>query len=58
MTGGLHSVRVVAVTGTLFMGLGVAAVVAPPGWGTALLAAGFGGLHLVAGLWIAIEHGG
>jgi hypothetical protein len=40
------------------MALGAFALFAPPTWETALMVAGFGGLHIVFGLWIARKHGG
>jgi hypothetical protein len=44
--------------GALFMLLGAAALASPQAWGTAYLAAGFGGLQIVFGLMIARRHGG
>jgi len=55
---GSHSVRPVPVMGVSFMAVGIAALLGPPAWGDALLAAGFGGLHLVFGLIIWRRHGG
>jgi len=58
VAGGAFSVKVVPVMGFCFMLLGACALVAPPGWGNYLMAAGFGGLHLVFGIIIAVKHGG
>jgi len=57
-TGGALSVRVVPVMGVLFMALGVAAFIAPSAWGNILMAAGFGGLHIIFGAIIARHYGG
>jgi hypothetical protein len=56
--GGAFSVRIVPLMGLGFMTLGVLALVAPPGWGNAIMGAGFGGLHVGFGLAIARRHGG
>ena len=55
---GTFSVRVVPLMGALFLGLGAAALCAPPSWGNAFMVAGFGGLQMVFGYWIARKHGG
>jgi hypothetical protein len=58
VAGGAVSVPVVRLMGGCFFALGVAAFLCPPGWGDALLAAGFGGLLAVFGAAIARRHGG
>ena len=58
VTGGAYSVRIVPVMGLAFMALGALALIAPPAWGDAFLAAGFGGLHILFGAVIAWRHGG
>jgi hypothetical protein len=57
VTGGAVSVRIVPVMGASFMALGAGALLFPSAanwW----MAAGFGGLHIVYGIWIARQYGG
>jgi hypothetical protein len=57
-TGGAFSVRAVSVMGGCFLLLGGAALLAPAGLGDLFMAAGFGGLHIGFGLYLAHRHGG
>jgi len=58
VTGGAFSVRVVPVMGICLMTVGAIALAAPAAWGDAFMAAGFGVLQIVFGIWIARNHGG
>jgi len=58
LAGSVFSVAVVRLIGLAFMAFGLAALVTPPAWGDVWLGAGFGGLQLVFGIYIARRHGG
>jgi len=58
LAGGAASVRVVPAMGALFMLAGAVALLLPAASGDLLLAAGFGGLHIVFGAIIAVKYGG
>jgi len=58
LAAGAFSVGIVPVMGLGFLVLGTVAVLGPAAWGNALLAAGFGGLHIVCGVVIARRYGG
>jgi hypothetical protein len=55
---GLFSIPIVLIAGFAFMGLGTVTFVAPSAWAPALLALGFGGIHLALGAIILRHHGG
>lgn len=55
---GAASVKVVPLMGICFMTLGAVALFAPAAWGNALLAAGFGGFHILFGILIKVKYGG
>lgn len=58
ITGGAFSVRVVPVMGICFAILGAVALGLPARWANAMMATGFGGLHMAFGWIIARRHGG
>ncbi|MFZ0038668.1 MAG: hypothetical protein WAK91_14655 [Candidatus Acidiferrales bacterium] len=58
VVGGAFSIRIVPLLGLCFMVLGTVALFSPAAWGNALLAAGFGGLHIIFGAIIARNYGG
>ena len=58
VTGGWASVRIVPLMGACFMAAGSAALLSKGTPGDILLAAGFGGLHILFGVIIAVKYGG
>jgi hypothetical protein len=58
VTGGAFSVRVVPAMGFAFMAAGAVALFTPAAWADAVMAFGFGVLHIVFGIIIWRKHGG
>ena len=58
LTGGIFSVPAVRLMGAAFMVFGMLAILTPVAWGNVWLAAGFGGLQIGFGMYIARHHGG
>jgi hypothetical protein len=58
VSGGAYSVRIVPLMGAGFILLGGATLFTPPAWGDAMMALGFGALHIIFGLIIWRKHGG
>ncbi len=58
VTGGAFAVRIVPMMGLALMLLGAICLFCPSSWGTAFLAAGFGGLQILFGVFIARRYGG
>ena len=58
VTGGMFSVSIGPIMGLCFMSLGAVTLFAPPAFANWLLAAGFGGLHIIFGVIIARRYGG
>ena len=58
VAGGTLSIRIVPVMGVCFMTLGVLAFVTPAHWGNGFMVGGFGIMHIVFGVIIAVRHGG
>jgi len=57
-SGGAFSVKIVPVMGYSFMLAGALALCAPPSWIGPIMAAAFGGLHILFGVLIARRYGG
>ena len=58
VTAGAYSVKVVPIMGLCFMFAGIVALLCPPAWANAIMAAAFGGLHILFGTIIARRYGG
>lgn len=58
LAAGTYAVNAVLSLGGCFIVVGLTAMVTPVEWSNALLAVGFGGLHIVFGAWVYRYHGG
>ena len=58
LAGGVFSVAAVRLLGVSLMTLGIVTLMTPPAWGNFWLGAGFGGLQIAFGSYIARRHGG
>jgi len=58
LSAGGASVRAVPLMGFCFMAAGTLALLLPPAWSDAALAASFGGIHMAFGAVIAVKYGG
>lgn len=58
LAAGSSSVRPVPVMGICFMAFGAGALFAPLAWANLFLGVGFGGLHILFGIIIAVKYGG
>lgn len=58
IAGGVFSVRAVPAMGCSFLMLGAVALYVPSSMRDVMLAAGFGGLHVIFGFWIWRRYGG
>ncbi len=56
--GGANSVKIVPIAGWCFISLGAIAFLLPAGFGNLMMAASFGGLHIVFGAIVANRFGG
>jgi hypothetical protein len=55
---GVFAVPAVLIAGLAFMAFGTVALGLPPSWSPAILAVGFGGVHIALGVIILRDHGG
>ena len=58
ISAGTYSVTIVPFMGAAFMLAGLITLITPAVWGTGMLIAAFGGLHILFGILIARRHGG